>query len=106
LFFDFFIIVIRYKFDLFVADMSSNRSPAYQLSSSRRSSNPSNLSSPSLSPKLSRAAASRLVTGSTSPYGSNLKSPARGGSGGGPQRRRGPGFILRPRPQNIAVGEK
>ncbi|XP_076821519.1 myosin light chain kinase, smooth muscle-like isoform X3 [Clavelina lepadiformis] len=96
---------------LHVQDMSSRGSSNSQLSgygiaTSGHSSPASNVSSPSISPKLGRAAASRLVSGSVSPFGA--KSPTgRGGTGGGgnPPRRRGPGFILRPRPQTVASGE-
>nr|XP_002122169.1 myosin light chain kinase, smooth muscle isoform X2 [Ciona intestinalis] len=96
---------------LHVQDMSASRGSstsqlsAYGRSSSTRSSpSTSNLSSPSLSPKLARAATSRLVSGGNSPWSTGLKSS--GSSGGAPPRRRGPGFILRPRPQTIAIGER
>ena len=84
---------------LLCLDMSSSRdSPSSQLS---EYSTPSSYSSPSHSPKMSRAA---LGSGNTS-WNSGSKSSSRSPSGG-PQRRRAPGFILRPKSQAVAVGDK
>nr|CAB3264137.1 myosin light chain kinase, smooth muscle [Phallusia mammillata] len=83
---------------------SSSQLSAYGISTSsdRSSPNTSNLSSPSLSPKLGRAITSRPVSGNSSPWASGVKT----GGGGPPPRRRGPGFILRPRPQTAAAGDR
>nr|XP_039266508.1 muscle M-line assembly protein unc-89-like [Styela clava] len=82
-------------------DSSEVATPTYSSSGSPAT---SALSSPSMSPKLGRAANSRLVSGSVSSW-TTEKSRSSSGSGSSP-RRRAPGFILRPRPQNVEAGEK
>lgn len=72
--------------------------------SSSDSPSTSTMSSPSMSPKLGRAANSRLVSGSISSWTTDAKSRS-GGAGSSP-RRRAPGFILRPRPQTVAAGDR
>jgi len=56
--------------------------------------------------KLDKTAASRLVSGNI--WTRNSSTPASGitnATGGAPPRRRGPGFILRPKPKTVSIGE-
>lgn len=57
--------------------------------------------------KLDKTAASRLVSGNI--WTRNSSTPASGitnATGGAPPRRRGPGFILRPKPKTVSIGER